>query len=202
MTVEHEIPGKTFIQVRHDNYLVIRDIVGNELSAIEPEYEDDPSGDLDFSINRGTTDYSGTVDYNGVQIPNKELKIGTSNWSIWYPNVKYSDLILTDDGEELVAPEDEDVELVFTFKGQVQMLTIPTITGEDTMNVSNDSLVLGYLWAIQPRNGGLTFFFRYRIDEMYEAQVDITTAGYLSKITEARYLSSVSVYFFLIKESI
>jgi len=170
----------TLFNPRSDGVLEIKDESDTILAIITPFID----GDADESILFDGDNY-GNIDY-------EERQLGVSDWSIWYPNT--TDINNTNDEDgELIIPEDEDKELVFTYKNYIQTLTIPTVTSPDRDSLNERSMILGHLWAIEPKAGGLTFYFRESTVELYEAQTDIQSARYLTKITKVRYISRVTV---------
>lgn len=170
---------------RNDGILEIKDESDRILAIITPiTDEDDGNIDGDDLILFDGETY-GNIDY-------EERKLGVSDWSIWYPNT--TDINNTyDENDEIIIPEDEDKELVFTYKNYIQTLTIPTVTSPDRDSLNEKSMILGHLWAIEPKSGGLTFYFRESTVELYEAQTDIQSARYLTNITKVRFISRVTV---------
>jgi len=168
----------TLFNPRSDGVLEIKDDNDNILAIITP-FDDPEESQLFDGDNYGNIDY-------------EERQLGVSDWSIWYPDTTDINNTLDDDNE-LIIPEDEDKELVFTYQNKIQTLTIPTVTSPDRDSLNDKSMILGHLWAIEPKAGGLTFYFRESTTELYEAQTDIQSARYLTKITKVRYISRVTV---------
>ena len=127
-----------------------------------------------------------------MNIDYEERRLGVSDWSIWYPDTTDINNTVGSDGE-LIIPENEDKELIFTYNNYIQTLTIPTVTSPDVDSLNEKSMILGHLWAIEPKAGGLTFYFRESTTEFYEAQIDIQSARFLTNITKAKYISKVTV---------
>ena len=162
---------------RLDGVLEIKDDDDNVLSLITP-FTDNTSEIFDG-------DNYGNIDY-------EERRLGVSDWSIWYPDTTDINNTVGSDGE-LIIPENEDKELIFTYNNYIQTLTIPTVTSPDVDSLNEKSMILGHLWAIEPKAGGLTFYFRESTTEFYEAQIDIQSARFLTNITKAKYISKVTV---------
>ena len=175
----------TLFNPRSDGVLEIKDENDTILAIITPLLDDDGNGNIDDDSILFDGETYGNIDY-------EERQLGVSDWSIWYPNT--TDINNTyDENNELIIPEDEDKELVFTYKNYIQTITIPTVTSPDRDSLNEKSMILGHLWAIEPKAGGLTFYFRESTVELYEAQTDIQSARYLTKITKVRYISKVTV---------
>jgi len=167
----------SFFNVESDGVLRIKDESDVVLATITPASEVDEY--LFDGNNYGNIDY-------------EERRIGVSDWSIWYPDTEDINNTL-DENNEVIVPDDEDKALVFTYQGKMQILTIPTVTSPDKDNLNVNSLILGHLWAIEPKTGGLTFYFRESNEDMYEAQTDIQAAGYETKITKAKYITRLTL---------
>ena len=151
------------------------------------DFEEDLLRVSDWTLDNNRHEISG-VDNNRHEISGEhfnfkqthEQKVIEGDWSIWYP-VSVLDM--------------ENVELLFTYLGHIQTITIPTVTGLDLHSLSMNSLLLGEFWAIEPKDGGLTFYFKGDSDQdaLWEAQTDLQPARYLTRITKVRYISCTTV---------
>ena len=173
--------------------LEIIDNTGAVLCKITPdmtseyEYDGTTTGSYD-----GSYDEVMTIKYESHQI-------GTSDWKIWYPNTESvhlaTDETIGDNYDDSEMYDEEDVELIFTYQDKIQTITIPSISTQDIpySELQKNTLNLGNLWAIEPRNLGLNFLFREDIRKAYESQTDICQlARYETKVSQAKYITKVN----------
>lgn len=146
--------------------LELKGLNGNVLSIIDPVTVGDEFSDGNIGYeDRGL----GNINFEERPLVNTDGS--DSNWSIWYPAT--TDITKDVDGSTVV-PDEEDSRLVFTWNNIVQVVTVPIVSSPDTTSVSADAFVLGNLWAIEPKDSGLVFYYRENVNAQYEAQVSFT----------------------------